>query len=68
MKKKTNMKDKLIIELEDWDHVYTWGINIKVNGVKLEHGQRSSLQNDDSVQSALQAVLEHLGYTVEINR
>ena len=62
------MKDKLIIELEDWDHVYTWGINIKVNGVKLKHGQNSSLQNDDSVQSALQAVLEHLGYTVEIDR
>ena len=29
------MKDKLIIELEDWDHVYTWGIDIKVNGVKV---------------------------------
>lgn len=62
------MKDKLIIELEDWDHVYTWGIDIKVNGVKVEHGQKNSLQNDDSVQSILQAVLEHLGYTVEINR
>ena len=62
------MKDKLIIELEDWDHVYTWGIDIKVNGVKVEHEQRSSLQNDDSVQNILQAVLEHLGYTVEINR
>jgi len=61
MKKKNNMKDKLIIELEDWDHVYTWGINIKVNGVKLEH-------DDDSVQSILQSVLEHLGYTVEIDR
>ena len=61
MKKKTNMKDKLIIELEDWDHVYTWGIDIKVNGVKLKH-------DDDSIQSILQSVLEHLGYTVEINR
>jgi len=61
------MKDKLIIELEDWDHTcgdgccYTWGVDIKVNGVKLKH-------NDDSIQSILQSVLEHLGYTVEINR
>ena len=55
------MKDKLIIELEDWDHVYTWGIDVKVNGVKLKH-------DDDSIQSILQSVLEHLGYTVEIDR
>jgi hypothetical protein len=55
------MKDKLIIELEDWDHVYTWGIDVKVNGVKLKH-------DDDSIQSILQSVLEHLGYTVKIDR
>lgn len=61
------MKDKVIIELEDWDHTcgdgccYDWGTTIKVNGVTLE-------QDGDSVQGSLRAVLEHLGYTVEINR
>lgn len=59
------MKEKLVIELEDWDHTcgdgccYTWGVTIKVNGIELE-------QDGSSVQSALKGVLEYLGYEVEI--
>lgn len=59
-------KEKLVIELENWEHTcgdgccYTWGVTIKVNGVELE-------QDGSSVQSALKGVLEHLGYEVEIN-
>lgn len=58
-------KEKLVIELENWEHTYgdgccyTWGVTIKVNGVELE-------QDGSSVQSALKGVLEHLGYTLEI--
>lgn len=56
---------KLIIELEDWDHTcgdgccYTYGTNVKVNGVEMP------LQNQDR-ETILQQVLEHLGYEVEI--
>lgn len=58
-------KEKLVIELEDWDHTcgdgccYNWGVTIKVNGIELE-------QDGSSVQSALKGVLEHLDYDVEI--
>lgn len=59
-------KEKLIIQLEDWDHTcgdgccYTWGTTIRVNGVELE-------RDGTHVHGALAAVLEHLGYEVEIN-
>jgi len=58
-------KEKLIIELESWDHTcgdgccYTWGTKVKVNGVELEG-------DADESYSALKTVLEHLGYEVEI--
>jgi hypothetical protein len=59
-------KEKLNIELEDWDHTcgdgccYTWGVTIRVNGVELEG-------DGSSAQQALSTVLKHLGYEVEIN-
>tara|TARA_R110000868_G_C10595202_1_gene739944 strand:+ start:240 stop:428 length:189 start_codon:yes stop_codon:yes gene_type:complete len=58
-------KEKLVIELEDWNHTcgdgccFTYGTTIRVNGVELE-------QDGSSVESALKGVLEHLGYTLEI--
>lgn len=62
-----NKKEKITIELKEWDHTcgdgccYTYGIEIYVNG-KLIEGE-----DGYSSKTALSAVLEHLGYEVEIN-
>ena len=60
--------EKLIIELQDWDHTCgdgcctTYGTDIYLNGEKLEE------QYADNSTNALKAVLEKLGYEVEINQ
>jgi len=59
--------EKIIIKLEDWDHTCedgccnTYGTDIYVNGEKLDE------QYADNPSNALIAVLEKLGYEVEIN-
>lgn len=59
------MTKKLKIELEDWDHncadgcCYSWGNTIKVNGVEVDG-------DCGAVHDALENVLKHLGYDVEI--
>jgi N-acetyl-anhydromuramyl-L-alanine amidase AmpD len=60
--------EKLTIELQDWDHTCgdgcctTYGTDIYLNGEKLEE------QYADNSTNALKAVLEKLGYEVEINQ
>ena len=59
--------EKIIIDLEDWDHTCgdgccnTYGTDIYVNGEKLNE------QYADNPRNALKSVLEKLGYEVEIN-
>lgn len=59
-------KEKLIIELEYWDHecgdgcCHTYGTNIYVNGKQIEN------EDGTSSHQALSAVLTHLGYEVEV--
>jgi hypothetical protein len=57
---------KLTIELKDWEHTcadgccYIYGTDIYLNGEKLDE------QYADYSRNALRAVLEKLGYEVEI--
>jgi len=59
------MKEKLKIKLERWESVcadgccHDWGLRKTINGVELFN------QNDD-VGFAIQDILEHLGYEVEL--
>lgn len=72
------MKDKLKIELIDWDYTcgdgccYMYGTRLKLNGEELEHPDYPE-QHDNSyvgcdVENALTAVLTKLGYEVDFTR
>ena len=56
---------EITIQLNEWDHTcgdkccYTWGTEIVVNGEKLE-------EDGSDLQSSIRAILEHLGYKVNI--
>jgi hypothetical protein len=60
------LRGKFIIELEEWDQVgangcgFTYGTNIYVNGKKIED------EDGTTVHQALSAVLNYLGYNVEV--
>jgi len=56
----------LVIELEEWELAsttgceFTYGTNIYINGKKIED------EDGTTVHNALSAVLNHLGYNVEV--
>ena len=60
------VRGNLVIELEEWDQIgangfgFTYGTNIYVNGKKIED------EDGTTVQQALSAVLNHLGYNAEV--
>ena len=63
------MEDKILkIDLIDWEHIcgdgccHTYGTDIYLNGEKLDE------QNAEDSENALKAVLDKLGYNVEINK
>lgn len=61
------MNKKVKIELSDWDSTcgdgccYKYGTIIKVNGIKLE-------QDGTETINAIEAILVHLGYEVDIKQ
>jgi hypothetical protein len=72
------MSKELKIKIEDWDYTctdnccYDYGVRISINGVEVEHPystKESPIPNDYigiDVQTAIHAVLKHLGYEVEM--
>jgi hypothetical protein len=60
------VRGNLVVELEEWDQIgmngcgFTYGTNIYVNGKKIED------EDGTTVHQALSAVLNHLGYNVEV--
>lgn len=68
--------EKIKITLEEWDHTcgdgccYDYGVKVYVNDTELEHPNPDVDYNGyvgSDVQTALHAVLKHLGYEVEFD-